>query len=102
MKKFASGPNPVRVQLCVCLAILAIQMLEWKDVLPTVIRALGDDVNSHACILEFLRVLPEEVTEGRKITLSEEELADRTHELLSDNAEQVITLLTTYSQSHRE
>ena len=102
LKKFAPGPRPVRVQMCVCLAILAIQMTEWKDVLPTVIRALGDNVDSHACILDFLRVLPEEVTEGRKITLSEEELADRTRELLSDNAEEVIALLTSYSQSHRE
>jgi transportin-3 len=70
LKKFAPGPKPVRVQLCVCLAILAIQMQSWKDVLPTVVSALGNDVASHACILDFLRVLPEEVTEGRKITLS--------------------------------
>lgn len=70
LKKFAPGPKPVRVQLCVCLAILAIQMQTWKDVLPTVVAALGNDVASHACILDFLRVLPEEVTEGRKITLS--------------------------------
>ena len=45
-------------------------MRDWKDVLPTVVSALGNDVESHACILDFLRVLPEEVTEGRKITLS--------------------------------
>ena len=70
LKKFAPGPKPVRVQLCVCLAILAIQMKDWKDVLPTVLSTLGNDVASHACILDFLRVLPEEVTEGRKITLS--------------------------------
>ena len=70
LKKFALGPKPVRVQLCVCLAILAIQMKSWKNVLPTVLSTLGDDVASHACILDFLRVLPEEVTEGRKITLS--------------------------------
>lgn len=56
--------------MCVCLAILAIQMQTWKDVLQTVVAALGNDVASHACILDFLRVLPEEVTEGRKITLS--------------------------------
>ena len=77
-------------------------MIEWKDVLPIVIRGLGDSIDSHACILDFLRVLPEEVTEGRKITLSEEELADRTRELLTDNAEEVIALLTSYSQSHRK
>jgi transportin-3 len=60
----------VRVQLCVCLAVLAIQMRGWKDVLQTVLSALGSDVDSHACVLDFLRVLPEEVTEGRKINLS--------------------------------
>ncbi|KAK0714658.1 armadillo-type protein [Lasiosphaeris hirsuta] len=99
LKKFAPGPKPVRVQLCVCLAILAIQMQTWKDVLPSVVEGLGNDVASHACILDFLRVLPEEVTEGRKITLSEEDLAQRTSELLGDNAEQVVQLLINYSQS---
>ncbi|KAL1841979.1 hypothetical protein VTJ49DRAFT_6222 [Mycothermus thermophilus] len=99
LKKYAPGPKPVRVQLCVCLAILAIQMQTWKDVLPTVVSTLGNDVASHACILDFLRVLPEEVTEGRKITLSDEDLAQRTTELLADNAEQVVQLLVSYAQS---
>ncbi|KAK3936279.1 armadillo-type protein [Diplogelasinospora grovesii] len=99
LKKFAPGPKPVRVQLCVCLAILAIQMQTWKDVLPTVVSSLGNDVESHACILDFLRVLPEEVTEGRKITLSEEDLNQRTAELLANNAEQVVQLLINYAQS---
>lgn len=70
LRLYAPGPKPIRVQLCVCLAILAIQLKEWKDVLPVVVSSLGDQVESHACILDFLRVLPEEVTEGRKITLS--------------------------------
>lgn len=38
--------------------------------IPSVVSALGDDADSHACILDFLKVLPEEVTEGRKINLS--------------------------------
>ncbi|CCF39605.1 hypothetical protein CH063_10388, partial [Colletotrichum higginsianum] len=70
LKHFAAGPKPIRVQLCVCLATLAVQMKDWKDVLPTVVSSLGDSVESHAAILDFLRVLPEEVTEGRKITLT--------------------------------
>lgn len=70
LKEFAVGPKPIRVQLCVCLAILAIQMKDWDDVLPSVVQSLSDSPESHACILDFLRVLPEEVTEGRKITLS--------------------------------
>ncbi|KAI1383156.1 ARM repeat-containing protein [Hypoxylon trugodes] len=99
LKRFAPGPKPIRVQLCVCLAILAIQMQEWKDVLPVVVSSLGDDVESHACILDFLRVLPEEVTEGRKITLTDEELSQRTSELLEQNAPQVVQLLINYAHS---
>lgn len=64
----ASGPRPIQVQLCVGLANLAIQMTSWKDVLATVGSTLGS--NAGDCVLEFLKVLPEEVTEGRKINLS--------------------------------
>ncbi|KAI0379774.1 ARM repeat-containing protein [Hypomontagnella monticulosa] len=99
LKRFAAGPKPIRVQLCVCLAILAIQMQDWKDVLPLVVSSLGDDVESHTCILDFLRVLPEEVTEGRKITLTDEELRVRTAELLEQNAPQVVQLLINYAHS---
>lgn len=53
-----------------CLAGLALQMLEWRDVLDLVVQALGNDVQSSVVLLEFLTVLPEEVTEGRKISLS--------------------------------
>ncbi|MCJ1422658.1 Nuclear import receptor [Sticta canariensis] len=91
------GPRPIRTQLCVCLANLAIQMIEWKDVLQLVGSILGN--NAGDCVLEFLRVLPEEVTEGRKINLTEEELITRTRELLEENANQVLGLLTQYSQS---
>ncbi|KAL9125396.1 MAG: hypothetical protein Q9217_005397 [Psora testacea] len=94
---FQAGPRPIRTQLCVCLANLAIQMTEWKDVIQLVGSALGD--SGLNCTLEFLRVLPEEVTEGRKINLTEEDLADRTRELLEDNAKNVLGLLTRYSQS---
>lgn len=65
---YASGPRPIQTQLCVCLASLAIQMLEWKDVLATVGTALGSSAGD--CVLDFLKILPEEVTEGRKINLS--------------------------------
>ncbi|PGG98023.1 hypothetical protein AJ80_09592 [Polytolypa hystricis UAMH7299] len=94
---FRSGPRPIQTQLCVCLASLAIQMTTWKDVLATVGSALGAEAGD--CVLEFLKILPEEVTEGRKINLTEEELNDRTKELLEDNADQVLSLLTQYAQS---
>ena len=68
LNDFREGPRPIRTQLCVCLAILAIQMTEWKDVIRLVGSALHG--SSGDCVLEFLRVLPEEVTEGRKINLT--------------------------------
>ncbi len=43
-------------------------MIEWKDVLQLVGSRLGSSGGD--CVLDFLRVLPEEVTEGRKINLS--------------------------------
>jgi transportin-3 len=45
-------------------------MTEWKDVVQLVVSTLGNSKESHACILDFLKVLPEEVTEGRKINLT--------------------------------
>lgn len=53
-----------------CLANLAIQMTEWKDVLPLILSTLGADPSTLPCVLDFLRVLPEEVTHGRKIALT--------------------------------
>ncbi|GAB7355918.1 hypothetical protein MBLNU459_g6561t2 [Dothideomycetes sp. NU459] len=99
LSTFSTGPRPIRIQLCVCLANLAIQMLEWKDVLSLVVSTLGNDANSIACVLDFLHVLPEEVTEGRKINLTEDELRDRTLELLEENGQQVLTLLNQYAHS---
>ncbi|KAF2094330.1 ARM repeat-containing protein [Rhizodiscina lignyota] len=99
LNAYRAGPKPIRTQLCVCLADLAIQMTEWKDVMDLVVKALGSNPESIPCVLEFLHVLPEEVTEGRKINLSEDELLERTQELLTDNAPTVLRLLAQYSQS---
>ena len=68
LSTYSTGPRPIRIQLCVCLANLAIQMTEWKNMLQLVGSTLGE--NAGDCVLEFLRILPEEVTEGRKINLS--------------------------------
>jgi transportin-3 len=70
IKRYASGPKHTRTQLVLSLAILAIYMTEWKDVIEVVVASLGNDPSSGACILDFLRYLAEELLEGRKITLS--------------------------------
>ncbi|KAI5816867.1 armadillo-type protein [Pyronema omphalodes] len=95
---YRTGARPIRTQLCVCLAGLALQMLEWKDVIDLVVRALGNDATGLIVLLEFLTVLPEEVMEGRKISLSEEQLFQRTGELLTDNAPKVLQILVQYAR----
>lgn len=70
LAKYSKGPKPIRIQLSVALANIALQFLAWKDVLSFVVTRLGSDSDSIACLLDFLHVLPEEVNEGRKINLS--------------------------------
>jgi transportin-3 len=70
LQLYIGGPRPIRTQLCVCIASLAIQILSWKDVLSTVGAAVGTTTEGGDTMLDFLRILPEEVTEGRKVNLS--------------------------------
>lgn len=70
LQMYSAGPRPIRTQLCVCLASLAIQMTSWKNVIPTVGAAIGNTAEGGDCMLDFLRILPEEVTEGRKVNLT--------------------------------
>ena len=58
-------------------------MTEWKDVLQLVTSTLGGQAGD--CILEFLKVLPEEVTEGRKINLSVRSLEASRYSFVAEN-----------------
>lgn len=66
------------------MASLAIQMTAWKDVLSTVGSAVGSNADGGDTMLDFLRILPEEVTEGRKVNLSVRSTAQ--HSMLSFSA----------------
>jgi len=70
LQLYSDGPRPIRTQICVCLASLAIQYASWKDVLPMIGRAVQGSKGGGDALLEFLRILPEEVTEGRKINMT--------------------------------
>lgn len=45
-------------------------MTSWKNVIGTVGSAVGSSADGGDAMLDFLRILPEEVTEGRKVNLS--------------------------------
>lgn len=61
-------------------------MTEWKDVLPVVISQFsGKGDGATTVFLEFLKVLAEELTEGRKISLSVRSASTTVYSLASPN-----------------
>ncbi|CEP62879.1 mRNA transport regulator MTR10 LALA0_S06e05952g [Lachancea lanzarotensis] len=77
-------------QLCVALARLAIQFLEWKAPISEIIKNLSQNPDR---LLEFLKILPEETLDIRSTPLSEEDFQSRTHELIDHIATDVMTYL---------
>ncbi|KAG0941977.1 hypothetical protein G6F57_005936 [Rhizopus arrhizus] len=96
---FSTGPKSVMIQLCLALADLAIQLLNWKTVVSDIVDRFGQSSEGANCLLEFLKVLPEEMQSNNRLPLNDEEYKTRAKELIDDNAEQVLNLLTIYMQS---
>lgn len=61
------GPKVIMVHLCLALADLAIQMLDWKNVIPDLVEKFKD---TPLCLLELLLVLPEEMNNNTKLPLT--------------------------------
>ena len=80
------------------LSNLALQVLEWKNVVEEMVSIFGQSENSLSmtCLLEFLKVLPEELSDLRGTSLTDEEFRMRTAELLEQNNKKVLQLLVTY------
>jgi transportin-3 len=68
--RYAKGPKAVMVQLCLAMADLAIQLLEWKTAVSDLVEKLGKTPESVPCLLEFLKVLPEEMNNNTRLPLS--------------------------------
>jgi transportin-3 len=66
---YASGPRVIQTQICLTLAGLAIQLTdeEWPDVVKGMTSKFGNDASTVGVLLEFLTVLPEEVTGNHRI-----------------------------------
>ena len=105
------------MQLCLALAGLALQFPDWQETaVQSVIDRFGQTPATVPTLLEFLTVLPEEITGNTKIPLTvsidygssgyefltalyhtkPEEYKDGVAKLLTDNAKSVINLLTVY------
>lgn len=70
MGQYANGPRTVLVQISLALSGLAIQMKEWDEAVPSMIEGLGRNPVTVSALLQFLTVLPEEVSGNTRIPIS--------------------------------
>jgi transportin-3 len=70
MAQFAAGPKVLITQLCLTLSALAMQLPEWKDVVPQMMKMFGGNPQTASCLLEFLSILPEEVNNNHRIPIT--------------------------------
>ncbi|KAJ3091018.1 Nuclear import receptor [Quaeritorhiza haematococci] len=89
----------METQLCLALADLAIQMFEWTNPVQHMIEVFGKDKESVGCLLEFLTLLPEEITNNYKIPIEKDDLIARSDKLLADNANEMLKLILYYMES---
>ncbi|KAI8073059.1 armadillo-type protein [Gongronella butleri] len=95
----SAGSKAITVQLCIALADLAAQFKEWKSVLQDIVDNYAGNPATAFCLLEFLKVLPEELANNRRLPLTDKEYEDRNVELLENSASEIIRLLLMYLQS---
>lgn len=95
---YADQDRAIRTQLCLALCQLALQYQQWVLPVEDVTTILAARLPA---LLEFLRILPEELTETNRTNLTDEEFDARTKLLITDNVETVISLLSDLAQNHK-
>ncbi|KAG2219346.1 hypothetical protein INT45_011254 [Circinella minor] len=95
----ATGPKVIMLQLCLALADLAIQLLEWKTAVKDMVSKFGGSPETAVCLLEFLTVLPEELNSNTRLPLTDLEYKEQGATLLESNATEVLKLLIMYMNS---
>ncbi|CDK27682.1 unnamed protein product [Kuraishia capsulata CBS 1993] len=94
---FDTKQKLISTQLCIALANFSLQYLDWKNAVTEIVNALS--ATAVSSLLEFLQVLPEELSDVKKTPLTDEEFRVRSQELLTDNVEQVLYILTSFAGS---
>ncbi|KAI0814905.1 ARM repeat-containing protein [Irpex lacteus] len=99
LERFQKGPKSIIVQLCLALSGLALQVPTWENPVQDLVDAFGRDPSTVPVLLQFLTILPEELTSNTKIPVTDDEYREREAALLNANAEKVIGLLSMYIQA---
>ncbi|KAI9013361.1 armadillo-type protein [Phycomyces nitens] len=88
-----SGPKVITIQLCLAVADLAIQITSWEYPVQDIMQKFGKSPEAYIVLLEFLKVLPEELSGNSRLPLSDIEFQERSDVLVKQNSKQVIKLL---------
>ncbi len=70
LQQYHAGPKNILVQLCLAISALAIQLPAWDDPVGTMIDTFGTNPAAVPALLQFLTVLPEELTTNSKIPIT--------------------------------
>ncbi|KAF8168205.1 armadillo-type protein [Crassisporium funariophilum] len=99
LERYHNGPRTIVVQLSLAVAGLALQLSSWENAVQTLIDSFGRNPATVPTLLEFLTILPEEVNSNTKIPISDLEYKERSANLLTANAKQILDLLSMYVQA---
>lgn len=70
LEKYHAGPRTLLVQLCLALSGLALQVPAWENPVQDMIESFGRNPASVPALLQFLTVLPEELTGNTRIPVT--------------------------------
>ncbi|KAG1757672.1 armadillo-type protein [Suillus lakei] len=99
LERYQSGPKTIIIQLCLALSGLALQLPTWDNALQSIVETFGANPATVPVLLQFLTILPEEVSGNTRIPVTDDEYRERSAKLLSDNSGQVLELLSMYLQA---
>ncbi|PPQ92687.1 hypothetical protein CVT25_013994 [Psilocybe cyanescens] len=96
LETYQSGPRTIIVQLSLAIAGLALQLPSWENPVRTVIDSFGRNPATVPILLEFLTLLPEEVSGNTRIPITDNEYRERSAQLLTSNSKLILEVLSMY------
>ncbi|KIJ68548.1 hypothetical protein HYDPIDRAFT_106754 [Hydnomerulius pinastri MD-312] len=96
---YHTGPRTIITQLCLAISGLALQLPQWDNAVQSIIETFGRNPATVPVLLQFLTVLPEELSGNTRIPVTDDEYRERSAKLLTENANQVLDLLALYIQA---
>lgn len=70
LETYHAGPRNILVQLCLATAALALQLPAWENPVESMIDSFGRNPATVPALLQFLIILPEELTTNVKIPVT--------------------------------